>query len=68
MPGKIYDMITMIIDERSKGNSNVASTTRTKLLLKGIDPSKYTRESDDDPVMIDKIRKCAQEMGINLKV
>lgn len=68
MAGKIKAMIDAIIKERSQGNPSLESTTRTKLLLKGIDPSKYSDQSDDDPAVIAKIKQCAQEMGVALKV
>lgn len=68
MPGKIHAMISTIVNERAKGNPSLESSTRTKLILKGIDPSKYTEKSEDDPLIIEKLQKCASEMGITLKV
>jgi len=61
-------LIDTLIEERSKGSASIASTTRTKLLLKGIDLKKYTAQSDDDPGVIKSIKQIADEMGINLKV
>jgi hypothetical protein len=67
MPGKIRKLIDELIDLRAQGNQSLMSTTRTKLLLKGIDSGKFTDESVDDPVVIGKIRQIAQEMNITLK-
>lgn len=36
MAGQIKMLIDEIITERSKGNSTIAMTTRTKILIKGI--------------------------------
>jgi hypothetical protein len=62
MPGKIKLMIEKILTERSKGNEMVEKIIRTKLILKGIDPAKYTESSDDDPVIIGKLEKMKQDL------
>ena len=67
MPGKIKAMIDQVIEQKSAGNSMVAGTVRTKLLLKGIDPSKFDANSPDDSTIIQKIRTAASEMGVHLK-
>ncbi|ADN35678.1 conserved hypothetical protein [Methanolacinia petrolearia DSM 11571] len=66
MSGKIIQMIDKLIELKSGGNPTVATTTRTKLILKGINPQKYDSHSDDDPEVIAKIRSVATEMGIKL--
>ncbi|MBN1165789.1 MAG: hypothetical protein JXA44_01515 [Methanospirillaceae archaeon] len=66
MAGKIKHYIDNLIEIRSQGISSIATTTRTKLLLKGIDTTKYTESSDDDPAVIEKIKLVAEEMGIIL--
>ncbi len=68
MAGKIKKMIDSLIEIRSGGSQSLASTTRTKLLLKGIDSKKFTEQSEDDPVIIKTIEQIADEMGIKLKV
>lgn len=65
MAGQIIRMIDKIIQERSQGKETLVSTTRTKLILKGINPSKYNAASEDDPIIIGKIRLIANEFGIN---
>ncbi|MBN1980443.1 MAG: hypothetical protein JW795_02855 [Chitinivibrionales bacterium] len=65
MAGKIKKMIESIIEQRSGGNTTIALTTKTKIILKGIDPGNFTPQSDDDPETIEKLRKIAQELGIS---
>ena len=66
MAGRIEHMINTIIKERSKGNSTIASTTRTKLMLKGVNPDKYHSTSPDDPAVIARLQAIGAEMGITL--
>ncbi len=64
MPGQIKKTIDSIVAERSGGNTVIASTTRTKLLLKGINISEYTDKSPDDPVILTKLKEIAKEFGV----
>jgi hypothetical protein len=66
MAGQIRSMIDQIIEKRSNGNPVLASTTQTKLILKGIDPSKYDASSPDDPQIIARLRELAAELSITL--
>ncbi len=63
MPGQIQHIIDAIVEERSHGNPVLASATRSKLLLKGIDPSRYTNMSPDDPEVMAKLKEIAKESG-----
>jgi hypothetical protein len=66
MAGQVKVMIDKIIDERSKGNSLLASTTQTKLILKGFDPAKYDASSPDDPQVIARLRQVAADLNVTL--
>lgn len=66
MSGQVMVLINRLIDARAKGNPVVASTTRTKLLLKGIKPDNWNASSPDDAAMIAKVRDAAREMGVAL--
>jgi hypothetical protein len=66
MPGTIKTMIDTIIDKRSKGNSTVAITTKTKFIIRGLDPDRFDYRSPDDPVLIAKVRAVGAEMGISV--
>jgi len=66
--GTIKKMIDQIIEKRSKGASFLVGVTRTKLLLKGVNPDKYTFESPDDPVVIEKLRLLSRELGLSISL
>ena len=59
-------MIDEIIRVKSNGNPTIAVTTRTKLILKGIQPNRFTPSSDDDPVIVAKLRTLAAELNVKL--
>lgn len=62
MAGKIKTMIDSIIAQRAKGNPMLEGVIRTKLMLKGIDPKKYTLQSEDDPTVIAKLEAVAKDL------
>jgi hypothetical protein len=64
--GQIKLLIDTIIEKRSHNNPTVVSTTRAKLILKGINPDSYTEDTPDNPEMIAKIKRIAKELGITL--
>jgi hypothetical protein len=66
MAGQIKMMIDQIIEERSKGNALLVSTTQTKLILKGFDPVKYDASSPDDPAVIARLRQVAADLNVTL--
>jgi len=65
MPGQIKHMIDSILEQRSKGNSTIRLTTKTKLVLKGVDPDRFTSMSPDDAAVIARLRAIAAELGVN---
>ena len=66
MAGQVKTIIDRIIDQRGSGNKVLMNTTRTKLLLKGIDPEAFTESTEDDPAILDKIKAIAEEFGVKL--
>ena len=66
MAGKIKQLADAIIAARSQGKATLVVTTRTKLILKGVDPDQYTVDSPDDPAVIDKLKQVAAEMNVTL--
>jgi hypothetical protein len=62
MAGKIRQMIDSIIDQRAKDNPMLERVIKTKLILKGINPNKYTLQSDDDPLILGKLEKMIAEL------
>ncbi|APG28076.1 hypothetical protein A7E78_09635 [Syntrophotalea acetylenivorans] len=57
MAGKIRQMIDQILNQRAKDNPMLERVIKTKLMLKGVNPKKYTLESPDDPVIIQKLER-----------
>lgn len=66
MPGQIKSMLDSIIQQRAKGNSTIAGTTKTKLILKGVNPDRFNSSSPDDPAMLSKVRAIAVELGVSV--
>jgi hypothetical protein len=62
MAGKIKQMIDTIISQRAKDNAMLAGIIKTKLMLKGIDPSKFTPQSADDQAIINKLEILMKEL------
>ena len=62
MAGKIKQMIDTIISQRAKDNQMLAGVIKTKLMLKGIDPNKFTPQSDDDPAIIMKLEAVIKDL------
>jgi hypothetical protein len=59
-------MIDEIIAQRARGNPTLALTTKTKFILKGVNPDRYDRSSPDDPAVVAKVRAIGAEMGVNV--
>lgn len=57
-------MIQKIVAEKSKGNQVIASSVKTKIILKGIAIDKYTPTSPDDPAVIKKLWEIGKEFGV----
>lgn len=66
MAGQIRKTIDRIIDEKSRGNQIIASSIRTKMILKGISVDKYNASSPDDPEVMQKLKAVAAEYGIRI--
>jgi hypothetical protein len=66
MAGLIKQMIDTIIEKKTRGNPTLVLTTKTKFILKGLNPDSYTASSTDDPAVIAKLRVIASEMGITM--
>jgi hypothetical protein len=65
--GTAEKLIDSILDQRAKGDPTVEKLTEVKLLLKGIDPSKFSGNSADDTAVIDKLNRIAADLGVRLE-
>jgi hypothetical protein len=66
MAGTIKHMIDAITEKRSRGNPTIALTTRTKFILKGVNPASFNAASPDDPAVIAKVKAIGAEMGVSV--
>jgi hypothetical protein len=64
MKGEAKKIIDIIVMARSKGDPAMMSIVRTKLILKGLNPSRFSADSDDDPLIIDKLKQAAREFEV----
>jgi hypothetical protein len=62
MAGRIRRMIDSVIQQRAVGNPMLEKIIKTKMILKGVNPNKYTLESDDDPVVLEKLERMLREL------
>lgn len=62
--GSIKSMIDQIIRQRGRGNAMLEGVTRTKLLLKGINPALFLDTTPDDPKVISKVALIGKEFGV----
>jgi hypothetical protein len=66
MAGQIKHMIDSIVEQRAKGNPTIALTTKTKLVLKGLNPDRFDSGSPDDPAVITKVKAIAADLGVHV--
>ena len=66
MAGQIHAAIQKIITTRGNGNPALEQATKTKLLLKGIDASKWNATSPDDASVLAKVKQAATEFGVSV--
>ena len=66
MTGTAKKIVDKILEQKSQGNKTIRITTETKLILKGIDPNQFNSSTPDDPVVLEKLRRLASELGVQL--
>jgi len=64
--GTVKGMLEKIIAVRGKANPTFVDATRAKLILKGLNPAKFTTSTPDDPELVARVRAVAAEFGVNL--
>jgi hypothetical protein len=63
MAGKIKEMIDFVLKQRAAGNPMLEKIIKTKMILKGITPSKFTSESEDNPEILQQLEGMSMELG-----
>ena len=66
MAGQVRALLDKIVSERAKGNRTIAMSTKTKLIIKGVNPDHWNARSPDDPDVLSKVRQIAQDFGVTL--
>ena len=66
MAGQIKRLLDRIIESRTQGNAFLVPFVRARIMLKGICPENFDATSEDDPVMISRVKMLALDMGIDL--
>jgi hypothetical protein len=64
--GNIKKLIDAIIERKGKGNTLLIIELKKKLVFKGINPNKYTQETIDDPVVLEKLLELARDLGFKI--
>ena len=67
MPGTVRKIIERIKEQRSAGNSVVALTVETRLVLQGFDPQRFDYDTPDDAGRLARIHEIAQEMHVDVE-
>jgi hypothetical protein len=65
--GTVKRVLDAIIAARGKDNATFVEATRAKLILKGMNPAKFTEATPDDPATVDRARKIAAEFGVTIR-
>lgn len=63
MAGKIKEMIDFVLKQRAAGNPMLEKIIKTKMILKGINPGKFTPESEDDQEVLQQLEGMSMELG-----
>lgn len=66
MPGTIRKIIDRIKEVRSGGDSLVALTIETRLVLQGFDPQRFNYDDPDDPARLARLNDIARELRVEI--
>ena len=66
MQGQTRRLLDAIIAQRSQGNETIALAMKTKLILKGLNPDRFTATTDDDPVVLSRVQEIARTLNVNV--
>jgi len=65
--GQIKRLIDSIIQQRAKGDPLIAIMTKSKLVLRGVDPDRFNSESEDNPEVLTIVRAIAAELATKVE-
>jgi len=64
MIGRTKKLLDAIIKTRAQGNPTIAAATKTKLILKGLNPDRYASDTPDDLAVLQRVEKLARYVGV----
>lgn len=64
--GQTKTLVDQLIKKRANGDPFLESSTRIKLIMKGIDPKKIDENTPDNPDIIAKIHEVAEALNVTL--
>jgi hypothetical protein len=64
MAGQIKKTIDSIIDQKAKGDQALIYLMQAKLALKGINVKQYDDHSEDDPLVLERLQRIADDFGV----
>ncbi len=67
MAGQIKHIIDQLIQRKAKGDHALEYLMHAKLALKGINVKNYDLFSEDDPIVIAKLRQISKDFGVSLE-
>jgi hypothetical protein len=64
--GTVKRVLDAVIAARGQNNPTFTEATRAKLILRGMNPAKFSETTPDDPVQVARARQLAAEFGVNV--
>lgn len=64
--GTVKRVLDAVIAARGKNNPTFIEATRAKLILKGLNPARFTESTPDDPAAVTRAKQIAAEFGVSI--
>ncbi len=64
--GTVKRVLDAVIATRGQNNPTFIEATRAKLILKGLNPARFTDSTPDDPAVVTKAKQVAAEFGVSI--
>lgn len=66
MAGQIKQLIDKLIELRTNGDRGLVAPLKIKLIMKGVDPDLFDANSLDNPLVIQRVKSIAKDMGFEM--
>ena len=67
MAGRIKRLIDQVIEVRAGSNAVVAHFLKAHLMMNGVDPTRYTESSPDDPAKEEVLEQMLRDFSAGVK-